>query len=239
MVLNGAEERLQLVLGKGRELLYSQEIKVPAQGMKYLPLAIERCFQIIKISPSELEGIACVRGPGAFTGLRVVLAIATGLSKGGNIPMAGLDYLSLLAQEPCLFSKGEVWVCSYARQDLVYLQGFKPPEAMALTSPHTCSIKQAVEYISQRETKVYLLGSGVRRHYELWKNALPYTQILDEIWDSPSINVLLLKGSQAKYSYEPIQPLYLRPSDAEANLPQIAAERGIDLAQVHKHISDY
>ncbi|HMB31634.1 MAG TPA: hypothetical protein VKN82_07410, partial [Desulfohalobiaceae bacterium] len=101
LVLNGTETLLQVILGQGNEIYYAKAIRVVSQSMRFLPEILEDCFRDTGVKASLLEGIACVRGPGMFTGIRVVLSVGMGLAKGWNIPMAGIDYLPLLASQSC------------------------------------------------------------------------------------------------------------------------------------------
>ncbi len=228
LVLNGAETRFQVVLGTRDDLLFSEEMRAPNRGMTYLPLALQRCFEASGYSPQDLSGVACVRGPGAFTGLRIVLSMAIGLARGSGIPMAGLDYLPLLATPPASFLQGELWVVTYARMHMVYLQGFSCPDGNPLTDPQALFEEQAIELLQQRSSPLTLLGSGMNRNPGLWLERLPEVSVLDRIWQNPSSQALLDQALKAELSLEPIEPLYLRPSDAEANLAQIAAKRGFD-----------
>ena len=70
------------------------------QGFKHseklLP-AIEKLFEISGSKIDDIDLIGCTRGPGSFTGLRIGMSTATGLSLGKNIPLVSvptLDYYS-------------------------------------------------------------------------------------------------------------------------------------------------
>ena len=71
-----------------------------AQGFKHsetlLP-SIEACLRNSKASMREIELIACASGPGSFTGLRIGLATAKGLSLALGIPWVGVPTLDCLA----------------------------------------------------------------------------------------------------------------------------------------------
>ena len=227
LVLNGVEDRLQLVIGSEQDVYYSWEMRVLKQGMRYLPPAVDYGLKACGISATDLSGIACVRGPGNFTGLRIVLSIASGLNKGSGVPLAGMDYLPLLAKTPCRQATGEVWVLTHARHELVYVQGFAAPESAALSSPVAMSLQDVTEMLAKRDAHLILLGSGVRRNLHYLEQSLPKVEIPDSLWDRLGADTLLREALNLQYSQEAVQPLYLRKSDAEENIVQIAAKRGI------------
>jgi len=227
LVLNGAEDRLQLVIGSEQDVLYAWEMRAMKQGMRYLPPAVDQGLKASGIAAGDLSGIACVRGPGNFTGLRIVLSIASGLNKGSRVPLAGMDYLPLLAKSPCRQAAGEVWVLTHARHELVYVQGFAGPETTSLGSPLALSLQDVTEMLAKRDTGVVLLGSGVRRNLQYLEQNLPEAKILGPLWNRVEAETLLREALNLRYSQESVQPLYLRKSDAEENIAKIAAKRGI------------
>ncbi|MFW6415576.1 MAG: tRNA (adenosine(37)-N6)-threonylcarbamoyltransferase complex dimerization subunit type 1 TsaB [Thermodesulfobacteriota bacterium] len=227
LILNGVEDRLQIVIGSEQDVYYAWEMRALKQGMRYLPPAVEEGLQASGIDVSDLSGIACVRGPGNFTGLRIVLSIASGMNKGSGVPLAGLDYLPLLAMGPCQLNQGEVWVLTHARHELVFAQGFAAPGDWALSSPCALSLQEATAMLANRDRDIVVLGSGVRRNLQYIKQYLPQANILDSLWDRLGADTLLREALKLQYSQEAVQPLYLRKSDAEENIGQIAAKRGI------------
>lgn len=239
LALNSAEDRVQLVLGLDREIIFAQEIKVSNRAIRILPEAIRYCFQETGVGPTDLGGVASVLGPGTFTGLRVSIALAEGLARGADIPLAGLEYLPLLAAGPARFSGREVWVCTHARKELVYVQGFSAPEGRPLTGIGVLGLAEAAGLIGKREPAVCLIGSGIRLYEDFWRERLPGAARLDKAWDHPSLRCLLYRAGQAEYTREPLRPLYLRPSDAEVNIPRLAALRGVDVEDFKKRIPDF
>jgi tRNA threonylcarbamoyl adenosine modification protein YeaZ len=211
-------------------------MRVPAQAMRHLPPALDECLREAGVAPGELKGVACVRGPGTFTGLRVVMSLAMGLARGAAIPVAGLDYLPLLAAAPCRLFSAEVWVCTYARKGLVYVQGFSGRRAEPLLDPAALPVDRAAEVIRRRRASVALVGSGVRRDPGFWTSELPGAEVLDESWDHPAPDLLLQRAGSCVFGPGPLQPLYLRVSDAEANLERIAESRGLDPDTARKRI---
>jgi tRNA A37 threonylcarbamoyladenosine modification protein TsaB len=169
----------------------------------------------------------------------VGLAIALGLARGADIPMAGMDYLGLLAQGPAKLLQGTIWVCAYARQNLVNIQAFVAPEGSALIPAQSMTREEAVRAIRATKGEVYVFGSGIRRNQSFWSKHLEGMYILDPIWDSPLPEVMLLAALKSQASKAYILPAYLRLSDAEIQLEHIARKRGVDPRVVRDTIPDF
>jgi tRNA threonylcarbamoyl adenosine modification protein YeaZ len=233
LALNAAEDRLQAVLGKGGDLLCSREVRAPSRGITLLPRAVQQCLEEAGLGVRDLDGIACVRGPGAFTGLRIALAYAFGLARSRGLLLCGLDYLPLVAELPARTVPGELWVLTRARINTVYLQGFAfDPQCgvHAVSDPAALFLGRAVRVLESRDAPPYLVGSGLRENRNYLAECLPRARFLDRIWDKPCPDTLFAAANQGTYTRDPIEPSYMRPSDAEADLPRIAAQRGVDPA---------
>ncbi|MDR1894822.1 MAG: tRNA (adenosine(37)-N6)-threonylcarbamoyltransferase complex dimerization subunit type 1 TsaB [Spirochaetales bacterium] len=74
------------------EQLYSGGLR---HGEKLFEL-LEDGLKHFSLNPGELNLIAAVRGPGSFTGLRIGLSAAKGLSEGWGIPWVGLSSLAII-----------------------------------------------------------------------------------------------------------------------------------------------
>lgn len=235
LVLNCAGECAQIVFGGGEGVLFAEEIRCPGQSIVHLPTAIERGLDVLDMGVEGLCGIACVRGPGSFTGLRIAHATMYGLARPFSLPMAGLEYPGLLALQTAAMISGELWVVLYARKGQVYVQGFSGTHA--LTGIGVFSADRTREILAARGETVYLAGNGLRKNSLLLD--IPGARILPPEFDTPSPAVLLAAARAARFSEEPPAPLYLRKSDAEDNLEAIAAARGIDPAEARRHIFDF
>lgn len=67
--------------------------------------ALERCLAASSVKLKEVGLIACTKGPGSFTGLRIGIATAKGLSLALGIPWVGIPTLDCIAfgwEEPGL-----------------------------------------------------------------------------------------------------------------------------------------
>ncbi|CAM2059620.1 tRNA threonylcarbamoyladenosine biosynthesis protein TsaB [Desulfovibrionales bacterium] len=242
LVLGGAEDCLQLLLGTvradeaGPTLLMAQEWVVPGRAMGFLAPALEAAFRQLGLAVTDLSGIACVRGPGSFTSLRLVLATAMGLAWGAELPVAGLDYLPLLAAEVGILMAGELWVLTHSRRGQVYGQNFRCMGDQAIPEPLgpavVLSLKAAATCLNTATPPSMVCGSGWRRNaLALEAIGLPSTlRQLPSLFDRPRPEILLAAAAVANYSHTPIEPCYLRSSDAEEKLDIVARGRGLDPA---------
>ena len=219
---------VQFAVGTRERLLFAQQTEMEARTMHILPPGVQACLSRLNLEAAGLDRVAVVRGPGTFTGIRVGMAFALGLARGGEVPLAGVDYLPVLARAPGPLLRGTLWVCTHARQHLVNVQAFSVPHIRSL-GPARCLIREkAVQAIQAGTGKGYVLGSGLRRDPDWWASRLPQTGFLGLEWDAPRPEDLMQAAWEAPCGFEHILPSYLRPSDAELQLERIARDRGAD-----------
>lgn len=82
----------------GVSTLMSETPRTHAQ--KLLPM-IDGLFRKSGLTLADFDCIAFAHGPGSFTGLRICLGIAQGLSFGCGIPLVGVSGLEALGHEAC------------------------------------------------------------------------------------------------------------------------------------------
>ena len=232
LAMNGSEARLQIAVGRASELIFSQEWFTPRQGMQVLIPALMDGLSRMGLTLENISKIAVVRGPGSFTGVRLVLSSALGLALPRRIPMAGIDYLPLLAEPAQLTGtpNTSLWAVTHARKGQVHLQGFvcKDSTPMAITKPLPATLEEAAEMIASFSDSPLLLGSGIRKNMSFFEEKFSQAQILPARYDHPAPATLLDVAETLSYSEDPVSPLYLRGCDAEENLPGIAAKKGLD-----------
>lgn len=236
LVLNGSEQRLQLVLAEDGEVLAAEELAVGGSAMQHLAPALEGLLARLDIGPKQLTGIACLRGPGSFTGLRMVLAMALGLARAADLPLAGLPTLPLIAAGPVGMLTGTLTVITHSRSHQVYLQAFTAPGGQPLDEPRPLPLEAAAEAITALPGPVFAVGSGLRNNAEFFARELPQLRALDPGFDHPLPHALARAAADAAYGPEAIEPLYLRASDAEDNLASIAENSGLSADEAHARL---
>lgn len=176
---------------------------VPTSGG--LLLSIGEVLRDAGIDGDSLEGIAFTLGPGSYTGLRIAVATARGLSAGWGVPLKGVPTLRLLAygvasDKPVLAAirarNDEVFAALYASSDPF------SPELMPAGVYSGASIGGTA--VSHRAVAV---GSGRTEIHE------PGLAWVRETLDSPESSACAILGSilAAVLGFDPNpEPLYLR-----------------------------
>ncbi len=226
LVVNAAEGTLQVILGEGLEPLAALETYSPRRGIQVLPLLIQKAMSLSGKKLKDINAIVCVKGPGSFTGLRITLSLCSGLAMARDIRVGEIEYLPLLARAIPPSGEKEIWVLTHARINTVYIQGFEGETKAPLGEASFLSIKKLPSLFKEQGKRIFL-GSGVRKHEDFIKK-IPGAQILSPIYDIPSPRLLLQEATTISLHYPPLSPLYLRPSEAEENLPSILQKRGLD-----------
>jgi tRNA threonylcarbamoyladenosine biosynthesis protein TsaB len=190
------------------------------KGLEIMEDVLERAC----VGADDLGGIAVSVGPGSFTGLRVGLAIAKGICFGKRIRLAGVATLDCIAWGLSCWD-GVIVPLRDARRGEVYFSVYRSK---------ACDITRISDYLALRPeqavTEIKRLGRG--RGVLLSGDALiPYGEILrselggdvtlapQSLWIArPAIvatigSELLNRGIEADPTS--IEPLYVRPSEAE------------------------
>lgn len=252
LAMNAAEGVLQIAFAdsEGR-FIYGQLVEASSRGAEILAPSIQHALKLLERTAGDIQKIAAVSGPGGFTGLRLTAATASGLARACGAKQASIDYMSLLARQ-CLshmYGIGEkaVLCClTRARRDLVYAQcfvsapdGLPPFNAVTGLAVFSVSSKDAAGHILKAAaendaTRVFLAGTGVHENRDtliphLSIPGAPRITILNVLHPMP--DTLIAAATEAHFTHDDIVPLYARASDAEENLPQIAAKLGLDPAK--------
>lgn len=230
LVLNAAEGRVQFALVQGdTRILCHQELDAPSRGTELLPPAIHEALKALQLAPTDVNRIACVHGPGSFTGLRLVLGFAAAFRRVVGIPVGGINYLHALASSvpniPGLPARCRV--LTHARRDLVHRQDFlrTGPGFVPVSEPEMVSLDVALDGLGSEPA--LLLGSGYLRNAAALEAQIQGSSLVPlPGMESVSARALAELAAIAVYAHTDLEPLYLRPCDAVDNLPHIAAKRG-------------
>lgn len=160
------------------------------------------------IGYADLSGIAVCVGPGSFTGIRVALATATGLSIALKIPVLGVTALQALASQAQSLARGRpILAVIDAHRGDVYVQQFTA-EALPEKQPRQVSVMEAAAMPSAHGSLWCGAGAGL-----IAAIAASPLQIAESV-RLPSVDAVALATLHPAMTVAP-KPLYLRKPDAK------------------------
>ncbi len=169
------------------------------------------------LSLSDIDVICVSNGPGSFTGIRIGLATAKGLSMGHEIPLIPYNSLKVLANN--LYMHSHPILCMIdAKMQEIYGALFEP-NLEEILKP--MNIKPA-DFLSQIDREVIIIGDGSTVYKDIIeKSGINFSLAslhLNAIQASSMISLFLREDIIPTYDFELIsdlEPYYLRKSQAE------------------------
>jgi tRNA threonylcarbamoyladenosine biosynthesis protein TsaB len=190
---------------------------------------IDDVLQNSSYTIDDVDLIAVSVGPGSFTGVRIGVATAKGISFGRNIPIVGVSALEAMAENLRLitpnFSESFVICPSMdARRNELYnsLFLYDGVELTRITNDRPISCEELLPELERLKKRVVINGDGAEKLYDFLKDqnvefsyTLPCNSALRQ--NAVSVGVIALreynKGNTKNAN--DILPLYLRTSQAE------------------------
>ena len=183
---------------------------------------IKNILEMMDLTLQDIDGIAVSLGPGSFTGLRIGLGVAKGLSYARSLPLMGIPTLDALAfsfkEIPCL-------ICPIldAKKEEIYHAVFRGGGGnLNKVMDYKCEdINSLLVRLSSLKEKIIFLGEGIIKYREIIKERIGQ----DALFIDPQLvlprgaNVAFLGLEKLKIGKEDniftLSPLYLRKSEAE------------------------
>jgi len=194
----------------GQKDLLAQEHEVTDHGhaTMLMPM-IERVMAAAGCAYADLDRIGVAVGPGSFTGLRVGLAAALGLSLATGVPVVGVSSFQVVAagfDDPKERQDSRLFAVLDSRRDEPFLAelddrlGFvRPPEVISIEAldARMKTVDRAVLCGDAPAAARYRLQAGIR---------------LAQTFPNASMVALLAADPARRFDLPP-KPVYLRPPD--------------------------
>jgi tRNA threonylcarbamoyladenosine biosynthesis protein TsaB len=159
----------------------------------------------------QIERIAVTTGPGSFTGLRIGLAAARGLSIASDIPVVGLTTLTVLAAPHIVDEdRRPVAAAIDARHGRVFLHMFAPG-GRTLVTPRCAPARDAARAIGTGPVR--LVGSGAQAVAHV--SDFPGGATIIDASPQPDIIWVARLGAAIEPAASPPKPFYLLAPDAK------------------------
>jgi tRNA threonylcarbamoyladenosine biosynthesis protein TsaB len=213
LAIDTATDALSIALGSGGAELWSLEADIGLRHSELVLPLIDTVLKTAGITPQDLSMVACMQGPGSFTGVRIGFSTAKGISLALNIPLAAVPTLDCMAYSwklspgiviPVIDAKRRRYftalyrhglrISAYRDSSAADLAGLIPPyEPILLTGPAADMVAQEWGNPLGLSVSPYARGGNARA-------------LVDCVRDGYGI-----MGKE-------LQPLYIRKSDAEEKI---------------------
>lgn len=190
---------------------------------------VERALTEASVSLRNITGVACVVGPGSFTGVRIGVGTAKALGQARDIPCIGVNALEAYAAGLYAF-EGVVCPIQDARAGQVYGAAFRTGEVPERLLPDMAEkLEKYLESVRPLGDRFLFTGDGVSKlreqiETEMGEAACFAPAPLRVLRASSVAHLAAQRLSEARPYYE-LVPLYLRAPQAERErLAREAAE---------------
>lgn len=124
---------------------------------------INELLKSLNITLDDINLIACAKGPGSFTGIRIGIATAKAFADAKNIPVIGVNSLEALAY--CgVIQKGDGEYVSIidAKNENVYFAIYKMKNGKFSTykNPEAMAISEMITYVDNLKLPTYFVGDA-------------------------------------------------------------------------------
>ncbi len=196
-----------------------------ARGKRHaenLAPAIDFVRRQARIELDEISVVAVDIGPGLFTGLRVGIAAAKAMAHALRVPMIGIPSLDLLAW-PVRHTSREIVAVIDARRGEVFYARYRPTPGgvQRIAEPVVASPDDLRADLEATDSDYLIVGDGGLRYADELDGIIR-VEIAEQHLAHPNA-ASLVQLAHAKAIREDfvqpwqLEPLYLRPPDAEIN----------------------
>ena len=219
LAIDSACELLSVALAVGNGIFYT-EIDAGLHHSELLMECADTLCKTAGIAPSDLSLVACMKGPGSFTGLRIGYSAAKGIAMALGIPLRAVPTMDCLAYNLSIWP-GMALPAIDAKRGCFFAalyRGGKELAACMDASPQAIAGKIAEARLSQAEP-VVLTGPGAELLFPRLTEYIPreYIRVDPDCRKGRGRELLEITKRGISKETDDINsgPVYLRRSDAE------------------------
>lgn len=193
---------------------------------RLVPTITELCKDA-KISTKDIEVLACTRGPGSFTGLRIGMSALKGMAYALNRPLVSVSTMEVLANAvPCF--DGAIVTVMDAKKQRWYLAAFekKSEDAAKRIMPDTDGTEADLLTVLEPYDRILVTGPDAALFAPVLKSVFGDSKlIITDTAPNKAVSVSLIDCALRKLEKDGPDdigqgPVYLRKSDAEIALEE-------------------
>ena len=214
LALDASTEACSVALMIDGEVTEQYEI-VPRQHTQRILPMVDALLADAGLSLKQLDLLACDRGPGSFTGVRISTSVVQGLAFAADLPVIPVSSLAALAQAAYAdYQQQSVIAVIDARMQEIYWGQYQCHEGV-MQLHGSEQVSEVATLLQQTQGNWLLTGSGVQAYRELLTNATQFT-LVDKLHYPRAREIALLAETmpQLAVTAEKLQPVYLRDNVA-------------------------
>ncbi len=226
LAVDSSSENLHLALLDEKQALVEISLALSQPHSQNLMTAIDWVLERAGVNSSHITRLAVGCGPGAFSGLRIGMASMQGLAQALDKPLYTFLAHDLIALK-FTWQTGNIAILTDARRQQVYWSSYLS-DGCNLTRLTPCQVNGPADLVAQLpETDMLLAGSGIAIYQAEFTKLLPDANLLGVPYTQPNLGFIVdmpVVDDQdenqvgLKLAGKNLEPLYVRPSDAEINL---------------------
>ena len=217
LAIDCACEILSVALAVGNETFYT-EIDANLRHSELLMECADTLCKTAGISPKDLNLVACMKGPGSFTGLRIGYSTAKGIAMALGIPLRAVPTMDCLAY-PLSIWPGIVLPAIDAKRGCFFASLYRNGKELVGcmdASPQTIAEKITASRLSKDEP-VVITGPGAGLLFPGLTAHFPGIGVDPDCRKGRRRELLEIARSRLTEEADDINygPVYIRKSDAE------------------------
>jgi len=212
------------VYGDGKVMSRRFEAMTRGQSEALMPM-VEQVLDEAKTDALDLDLIVVTVGPGAFTGLRIGIACARGLSLASGVEAIGISTSQAIAFEAGSGTGNDqaLLVALDSKRDDIYIQAFKPKGdlagfANAYAPVEAIAPDKLVSRLNEFNIpgRISIVGDATLRAEEILRDGGVSAEIIDApgMPDAAQIATYAARHWGSRDKFLGLTPVYLRPPDA-------------------------
>ena len=186
------------------------------------------------ITTKDIDLLACTRGPGSFTGLRIGMAAFKGMAFALDKPLVSVSTLEVLAEcVPCF--DGAIVTVIDAKKQRWYLAAFEnngaESNAPRRLMPDTDGIEEDLRDVLKPYSKVLVTGPDAEAFAPKLQALFTDKTVITDRISHKAVSTALIQAALRKFETDGPDdigqgPVYLRKSDAEIALEERLKKNG-------------
>ena len=188
-------------------------------GSEVILKSIDGLLKSCQIDKTKLQGICLTLGPGSFTSMRISLSVAESLGLALNIPLYGMDVWTLMAATVPFFNY-PIKVIKNAYKGELYMAEFQHQSEKLVKTKDLCISKPDV-FCEKLQENDLILGDGVLKlqndEFDLDNKNVKTDPGFSRQVTGVHVIEYFLETDAKEPSPKPLEPIYIRLSEAEIN----------------------